>query len=337
MPEDQRVTRWSRRNALLTLGASAALAGARGARAARSSVLSPMDTYAKIRCSLEPELVPFWYRGQAMVALQDDVPRASLGVEGFSYTRFTREADGSWMTKLIEVGYFTDLATGAIVDETHNPLNGAPVRPHHFTSPPQLFAVKPDGTMASTRKLPPPSEFAGRVGQPFRQGPEVWVDEDELGRLESSAVPAPLREEGAPAMLVLGSMTTYRARAADVDDPRLANAPCTFHLQELSSLPGRFGMGAVVGKQMWRVSGRKLRDVSEIAQRLRAHREGSPDIHPVAGDLNRRALCLRRAAPAPLTVSLSKSSWIHVSRASSRAMLQAPRYVRRLPSGSVPS
>jgi len=71
-------------------------------------------------------------------------------------------------------------------------------------------------------------------------------------------------------MLTLGAMTTYRAHTADVNDPALASAPCTFHLQELASLPPWFGLGDAVGKQMWRLSGRKLASVAEIPAALRA-------------------------------------------------------------------
>jgi hypothetical protein len=271
---------FSRRDAVFGLATAAAAVGSSTTCAFAgqqptyaAAPRTPMDVYAKIRCSLGPELVPFWYRGEAMVALQDDMPRPLLGVEGFSYTRFTRKPDGSWMTKLIEVGYFFDLHNGTIVDETVNPLNGKTIRPKHFISPPQVFAVQHDGTMVAEHKLAPPAEFSGRVGAPFRQGPEVWVDEDELARLSSDALPPSLRDEGPPKPLVLGSMTTYRARAADVDDPRLANAPCTFHLQELSSLPHWFEMGDVVGKQMWRLSGRKLASPAEIPAPLRARIE----------------------------------------------------------------
>lgn len=264
----------TRRDALLGVGTaytfapSAALSAAPAARALLPT--APMDIYAKIRCSLRDELVPFWYRGQAMVALQQDIPRSILGVEGFSYTRFSREADGTWMTKLIEVGYFTDLVTGEIVEETINSVTGKRIKPQHFASPVQTFAVKADGSVTSDHKLAPPSEFVGRVWAPHRQGTEIWVDEDMLAKLSSDALPPTMRESGPPRMLTLGSMTTYRSSVADVQNLHLANAPCTFHLQELATLPGWFEMGDAVGKQMWRLSGRKLASVAEIPPLLRA-------------------------------------------------------------------
>lgn len=267
----------TRRDAMLSLGAAASLAArascAAGSGASGFVPSAPMDVYAKIRCSLSDELVPFWYRGQAMVALQNDIPRPILGVEGFSYTRFSRNTDGSWLTKLIEVGYFTDLATGQVVDEIVNRVTGLRIKPQHFISPVQAFGVNVDGSVTSDHTLPPPSEFVGRVWQPLRQGTEIWVDEDMLARLPSDMLPPTIREPGPSRMLTLGSMTTYRSSVADVNNPRVARAPCTFHLQELASMPGWFGMGDVVGKQMWRLSGRKLPSIAEIPALLRVRIE----------------------------------------------------------------
>ncbi len=266
-------TQFTRRDTLKLMAATSAAASAgvpAGAPAPGFVPTKPMDIYAKIRCSLRDELVPFWYRGQAMVALQDDVPRPILGVEGFSYTRFTRQADGSWMTRLIEVGYFTDLMSGAIVDEATNSVNGKRIKPRHFSSPVQSFGVNADGSVSSERKVTPPSEFVGRVWAPYRQGTEVWVDEDMLAKLTSDALPPSMREAGPPRMLSLGAMTSYRSHSADVQNPRLASAPCTFHLQELSSLPSWFELGDVVGKQLWRLSGRKLGTADEMPAALRA-------------------------------------------------------------------
>jgi Protein of unknown function (DUF1838) len=264
-------------------GAASAAAAAAGAAAGQGATPPrfaadfvpklPMDVYAKIRCSLRDEAVPFWYRGHVMIALQDDIPRPILGVEGFSHTRFTPDTNDGWMTQLVEVGYFTDPATGAIVDDAKNPLNGASIRPRHFRAPVQALRVRPNGAIWSSRRITPPSEFLGRVWTPHTQGPETWVDEDAVAKLSSDALPAGLHEGGPVRMLTLGAMTTYRARTADVADPRLASAPCTFHLQELASLPVWFGMGDAVGKQLWRVSGRKLGSVDEIPPALRARIE----------------------------------------------------------------
>ena len=86
-------------------------------------------------------------------------------------------------------------------------------------------------------------------------------------------LPPTLRNPGPPRLLSLGSMTTYRSLAKDVANPRLMSAPCTFHLQELSSLPAWFELGDVLGKQMWRLSGRKLDSVAEIPAALRSRIE----------------------------------------------------------------
>ena len=121
--------------------------------------------------------------------------------------------------------------------------------------------------------MTPPSEFLGRVWTPHTQGPETWVDEDAVAKLPSDALPPGPHDGGPVRMLSLGAMTTYRARSADVADPGLAGAPCTFHLRELASLPLWFGMGDAVGKQLWRVSGRKLGSVDEIPPALPARIE----------------------------------------------------------------
>lgn len=258
----------SRRDAMLAIAATATAASPSAAPSANFRPSRPIDVYAKIRASLRDERVAAWYRGQVFIALEGEIPQVVLGVEGFSFSRYVRQADGSWDTKLVEVGYFTDVDSGAIVDEIVNPLTGKRIKPQHFRSPVQAFLVREDGSVASSHKLQPPSKFSGRVWQPFRQGPQIWVNEDMLAKLTADQLPPGVRVESANRILTLGSMTTYCSAAVDVDNPRLANAPCTFHLQELSSLPGWFELGDVQGKQMWRLSGRKLASAAEMPRPL---------------------------------------------------------------------
>ena len=261
----------SRRQALLTLGSAAAgIAAASRTPNTDTSLVPerPIDVYAKIRASLRDERVPAWYRGHVFVALEGEIPRAVLGVEGFSFSRYTRRGDGAWDTKLVEVGYFSDVNSGTIVDQITNPLTGKMIKPQHFKSPVQTFVAQADGSVISPYALKPPSQFSGHIWPPFRQGSEIWVDEDTLAKLTGDQLPPGVRVESPNRVLTLGSMTTYRAAASDVGNPRLANAPCTFHLQELGTLPNWLEMGDVHGNEMWRLSGRKISSPAELPKPL---------------------------------------------------------------------
>jgi hypothetical protein len=253
---------------LLPAGAMAAPAPGRGATPDIGT------TYAKLRGSLKEDLTSFWYQGQIFLAPDDDTPVAALGVIGFSYSRFIRQADGAWDTKLIEVGYYTDPEVQRIVDEIPNPLNGKPMKPSHFLSPLQRAVVRGDGSVEPGMPVKPPGRFSGRVWAPVVQGDEVWISEDLLARLPAGFLPD--LQEGSPSasgFVTLGSMATYRARRRDVENPGLVSVPCTFHLQTLGSFQPWMQMGTVPGRQMWRVHGAKIGSAAEMPPMLRARIE----------------------------------------------------------------
>ncbi len=63
-----------------------------------------------------------YYGGAVMAVMPDKKVQPIFEFHGFSVTRMQAQEDGSWKKLLREVGYYTDLKTGEIMEEWYNPF-----------------------------------------------------------------------------------------------------------------------------------------------------------------------------------------------------------------------
>ena len=63
-----------------------------------------------------------YYGGPVLAVLPNQAVQPLFGFHGFSVARLLPQEDGSWKKLLREVGYYTDLKTGEILEEWYNPF-----------------------------------------------------------------------------------------------------------------------------------------------------------------------------------------------------------------------
>ncbi|MFT2092754.1 DUF1838 family protein [Paraglaciecola sp. 2405UD69-4] len=95
------------------------------------------DAFARIMGDLDFGKQKFgWYRGTVKGVMPGQPIKDLFGFEGFSYARLKDNGDGTYQKLLREVGYYTDLKTGEVMDEYHNPYNDEKVKVVHIANDP---------------------------------------------------------------------------------------------------------------------------------------------------------------------------------------------------------
>jgi len=89
-----------------------------------------------------------WYSGVISGVRQGEKVQPLVGFEGFSFARLIDEGNGVYAKLLREVGFYTDLETGEILDEWVNPYTSEKVKVVHIANDPfnyKISAYRPGG------------------------------------------------------------------------------------------------------------------------------------------------------------------------------------------------
>jgi len=82
-----------------------------------------------------------WYKGKAIGIVPGKKNLELCGFEGFSVTRLLPQEDGSYRKLLREVGFYTDLKTGEILENFENPYTGETVPVVPIANDPFNFTI----------------------------------------------------------------------------------------------------------------------------------------------------------------------------------------------------
>ncbi|MBU2980028.1 DUF1838 family protein [Alteromonas sp. C1M14] len=102
------------------------------------------DAMARIQGDLEFGKQKFgWYKGTVRSVRPGHKNVPFIGFEGFSYARLVDNGDGTYKKLLREVGYYTDLATGEVLDTFTNPFTNEKVKVVHIANDPFNYVIGP--------------------------------------------------------------------------------------------------------------------------------------------------------------------------------------------------
>ncbi len=147
------VSRRSLMGGMAGLAAASAVpaAAARGPRNLRPlDIMDPRDNlygFAKMWGTIGPKAVLSGYQGVQYAVVGNQRAKPVFGYCGFGNIRNAIQSDGSVRVIGKECGYFTDLATGEILDHWDNPWTGERVEVFNFVND------KFRGTLGLTRKV----------------------------------------------------------------------------------------------------------------------------------------------------------------------------------------
>jgi hypothetical protein len=246
---------WTRRDCLGAFGATAATAFAgSAANAGATRIRSDADRLVRMRSSPDGQPVMWVYQGVLLLKLEGQVARPVTGVSGMSFTRAVEREPGVHDWQLDEVGYYTDLSTGAVLDTFVNPYTGSTVLPANYRSPQKLTYT---GSLALSREpLPPGATYEGRITRLADVAGLAAMTEDLY--VSIPAIPA---ANGRPtrAARMLSSLGSFSAAAADLDGTRAKWIDCQMSYSTMNSFAPWLQMDGTAGVQNIRLAGRKCR------------------------------------------------------------------------------
>jgi hypothetical protein len=104
-----------------------------------------VTAFAKLAADLDPARTKHgWYRGVLMGVAPGGPTRELVGVIGMSSARLTKLGDRpGYLVLQKECGFFTDLATGRVLDRWRNPYTNEDVEPFHIANPAVNRPIEP--------------------------------------------------------------------------------------------------------------------------------------------------------------------------------------------------
>ncbi|MXW19991.1 MAG: DUF1838 domain-containing protein [Gammaproteobacteria bacterium] len=185
--------------------------------------------YARLASDLdESKQRPGWFKGYVMGVRPGEAIRDLFGFAGFGVSRLETQPDGAIARVLREVGFYTDLRSGEILEEWHNPYldETVPVVPiandpfnmvirDHFSRPPQFGGLNEADVRPVEPFLLPWQQVGERLQMerhihlhyPSALDPEVWVRESSGERVRVS------------------EFFAYSLNGADMQNPDLTAVP----------------------------------------------------------------------------------------------------------------
>jgi hypothetical protein len=216
-----------------------------------------LTALAKMRGSTDGQLTIGWVMGQRY-AVVDTKAIPMLGILAGTFSQYRRLDADTFEARALEIAFFTDLATGKLLETWENPVTGKVVEVPQTRMGPSRILMR-----ASGLEIPRPSgEAAGmeirhRFADPVVVGGRCWVTEEI--RVESEP-----RTQGGKSFRY-NEMTTYGARLADLDDPAVSAAPVIVQFHSLVTFRPWMGFGDTPGHTTARGFGGRETRVDDLS------------------------------------------------------------------------
>ena len=185
--------------------------------------------YARLASDLDESKQRYgWFKGYVMGVRPGEKIRDLFGFAGFGVSRLETQPDGGIARVLREVGYYTDLRSGEVMEEWRNPYldETVPVIPiandpfnsvirDHFPPPPQYGGLNEDDVRPALPFILPWQQRGEllvmerhiHLYYPSALDPEVWVRESSGERVRVS------------------EFFSYHLKGADMQNPELTALP----------------------------------------------------------------------------------------------------------------
>jgi hypothetical protein len=246
-------------------GALLGVAMTRSALAADDVLKSPLETFVRIRARLDGQRVFWAYFGTLYGRLETEPGIPLMNVMGVGIDQLTRSKSGGFDYENNEVGYFTDLETGAPLGQWVNPLNGARCQIKSYKSAQQAH-WRPDLSVELATSPKPGVELTARglISGPKVEGDSVWMNEDLFlkAKTEGGGI-------GASQLKIATSLSTFHASLTDLRSPSLELVPAQLYYTTLGSWRPDMNMGDVPGVLSWRMTAEKAATPVLISPELR--------------------------------------------------------------------
>lgn len=214
-----------------------------------------LTALAKLRGSLDGSTVMWWMKG-VRYGVVGNVLTPLFGMLVGSFQRMKPLPGKGFELNMLELSYFTDLKTGAVLDTFINPYNGNEcIVPEQRLGP---FPVLMTPTGVVLPKVPAfgDVELTTKVGPAVVNGDDVWVRDDSSVKVDS--------EHPMMGKHTYNEIVTYRGKVSDLNNAALASAPADISFQSVTSWREWLRADDVGGHTTARANGSKISRVEDF-------------------------------------------------------------------------
>ena len=228
-----------------------------------------LTALAKLRGSIDGAMVMWWMKG-VRYGVVDDMLNPLFGMLIGSFMRMEPAEEG-FMMNMLEMSYFYDLESGAIIDTFVNPYTGNEVQIPEQRLGPFPILMRPTGVVLPDVPAFGDVDLTTRVGPAITQGDDLWIRDDSSVKVDSDH---PMMGKH-----TYNELVTYRGQLSDINNPDLPSAPADVIFQSVTSWREWFEADDVGGNTTARAAGSKIHRVEDFPpEYLAAARERHPDI-----------------------------------------------------------
>jgi hypothetical protein len=223
--------------------------------------LTPDETllaWMKLGGALDDRLVIWWMDG-VRYGVVESRAEALYGMKVGIFQRFFAQPGGYWKLAMFELTYYTDLATGKLLETYKNPYTGETNNVRHVRLGPEIRHQTLEGLLADPNDKAVQSmlkDYTTTLGPALISGDQLWIPTSVQARI---AFPKPTAPD-----IRLSIYTTVMGSLADAENPDVISAPCSLAFQNILKWEPWMRMGDHPGTMMSRASGRKLEDPNEL-------------------------------------------------------------------------
>jgi hypothetical protein len=215
-----------------------------------------LTAIAKMRGSTDERLVMGWVIG-TRYAVVDHKATPMWGILAGTFSRYRRIRDDAYEARALELAFFTDLASGRLLETWDNPFTGRRIEVPRISMGPSTFVLTAEGLTVTTAA----GEAVGMdIRHRFKPAvvhrDQVWITE------EINVAGTPPGPEAKP--FAYNEMSTYHALKSDLDDPAQASVPTQVQFHSLVTWRPWMGFGDTPGHTTARGSGLRAASIEEF-------------------------------------------------------------------------
>ncbi len=229
-----------------------------------------LTALAKLRGNIDGSTVMWWMKG-VRYGVVDNVIQPLFGMLVGSFQRLRPIPGKGFEVNMLEMSYFTDLATGAVLDTFKNPYNGKVVEVPEQRLGPYPVLMRPTGVILPDVPMFGEVELQTQVGPAFVSGDDVWIRDDSTVKVDSDH---PMMGKH-----IYNELVTYRGSLRELNDPRVTSARSEISYTAVTSWREWFEADDVGGHTTARANGSKIYRLEDFPpEYLVAARERHPDL-----------------------------------------------------------
>ncbi len=246
------------------------------------SAAGMLETYIKMSGDTSGKPYGGYFSGHAFAWLPGECIRPLFGFSGFGLGSDHRQKDGTFHHIWHEVGFYTDLQTGKVLEQWDNPMNGetCEVMPINNRSVNLTFSPhEPDpaalakfGVQLMDPNFIDPNAPGRPFGMPYAEiGDQLSIFADSVGLVPSVLDPAVWKKESPGKSINVGEFFMVTGSKRLALDPAVTNVPVTGAWARLGPYLPWMLMGQSPGHIFYRSATRKIAGPWQLPKSLVAY------------------------------------------------------------------